>query len=198
MSNLFKTTTDILRESGMAIINTDDCFADNPELQFNTIINGLEIMDGEFDYIPQMVPVKLIESYNGNKYAMELDNIVKLMESMNCDIDVAMKAVCKENGISFDNAILVIESKQSIAKNAAKTTTKGKKKIMNSIKNIKKKGIKIACKPNINKPSKLVSNTDEGCGSNEACGSSNEGCGSNEACGSSNEGCQNESGIQFI
>ena len=82
---------------------------------------------------------------------------------------------------------------------------------MNSIKNIKKKGIKIVCKPNINKPSKLDSNndegcgsneacgnTDEGCGSNEACGSSNEGCGSNEACGSSNEGCQNESGIKFI
>ena len=163
MDNLFKSTTDILRESGTAIINTDDCFADNPDMQFNMIINGLETMDDEFDYIAKMVPVKLIESYNGNKYAMELDNIVKLMESMNCDVKTAMKAVCEDNNIAFEDSILVIESKESIAKHAAKTTAKGKKKIMNSISNLKKKGIKVACKkPCINKPSKLVA--DDECG----------------------------------
>ena len=193
MDILFKSTTDILRESGSAICNTDGCFADNPDIQFNSIINGLETMDDEFDYIAKMIPVKLIESYDGNKYAMELDNITKLMESMNCDVDEAMKLVCEENGISFEDAILVIESKKDIAKNASKLTTKGKKKIMSSISSLKKKGIKVACKkPNINKSSSLTSNTDEGC--------SSEGCGS-EACGSSSEGCRSEacgSKINFV
>lgn len=144
MAILFNTTTDILKES--SIINKDDCFADNPDYQFTTLLNSLKTDDEVFYYKPEMVPVRLNESVEGKKYIMEFDNIYKLMKSTNTGIVESMKSVCEENNIDYNDAYLLIESKNSIKnkmKNASKDT---KKKLIKSIKTLKDKKVKILTK----------------------------------------------------
>lgn len=140
--DLFKTTTDILKES--AKLPTDNNWSTVTESAMLGTLSNIIDLDYSFDYIEDMIPTVLDEETD--TLYMEYDNVVKLMESKDMDLVTAMTSICEHYGKSFENSVLVIESKKSIIKRLKDADDETKAKVTGTLKDIKDKGVKVACK----------------------------------------------------
>lgn len=140
--NLFKTTTDVLKES--AKLTTDNNWATVSESAMLGTLSNIIDLDYSFDYIEDMIPTVLDEE-TGTLY-MEYDNVVKLMESKEVDLVSAMKSICEHYGKDYENSVLVMESKKNIIKRLKDADDETKAKVVGNLKDIKDKGVKVACK----------------------------------------------------
>lgn len=149
--NLYNTVTDILKEASELPIDNSWLSTDDEDIKNN--LTSIIDLDFDFDYVADMIPVKIDESTN--ETYMEYDNVSKFMESNNItEIDEAMQKICEHYNesnpnITYKNSVLVIESKKSIIKNLKDADVKSKAKVNKTLKDIKNKGIKIACKKDV-------------------------------------------------
>lgn len=156
MGVLFKNVTQILSEAcknEVTDLYDEDGLLDD--------LDDIEELEDDIVYTPEMVIVVGEETSYGTRYLVEYDNLYKLMESYNLDIEEALKKVCEHNLISMSNTYLVIESQEVLEESLseladsiheAKCPTKKAKRAKslrnskNFLKNVYNKGIKVVKK----------------------------------------------------
>lgn len=105
-----KTCTDIIREAALAEdFNVTDMISDELQANYNDCIKNMPIIPKELvGYSRDMVPVFTNES----NYFVELDNVVKYMNSAEItDVKEAMENIAEANNLHLEQLSLVIESK---------------------------------------------------------------------------------------
>lgn len=141
--------------------NTDNVFIGGVLDDISKELNFIPELDEELEYTEEMVNVLLQETTYGNRYLVELENLVKLSESTGMDIKESLSSVCEHNSISMGDTYVVIESIDNIleaAKKLAKLNDiKSKVDLTNSLKSVqdlKDKGIKLISKSSKKKVNK--------------------------------------------
>ena len=141
--------------------NTDNVFIGGVLDDISKELNFIPELDEELEYTEEMVNVLLQETTYGNRYLVELENLVKLSESTGMDIKESLSSVCEHNSISMGDTYVVIESIDNIleaAKKLAKLNDiKSKVDLTNSLKSVqdlKDKGIKLIAKSSKKKVNK--------------------------------------------
>ena len=160
---LFNNPTQIIIEAGNLDLETsDNIMIESAANDFATRCSEIPTLNEDtIHYSEEAVPVFGVESTPGIKGVVELENVVKYMESNNVeDVCEAVEKIAEHYGLNSKDLAIVIESDDDLnntlqeAKVAAK---KGNKsglvkvgKAAEVLKNIKNKGLKIFKK----KPSK--------------------------------------------
>lgn len=156
MSTLMKTPLDILKEAAESeTFSVTDMIKDQIKAEFKDTYAEITTVEENVKYRPEMIPV--FESTDKSTYYVEMDNVVKYMKSSGVkDIEEALYDIAECNNLSSDNMTILIESDDwamSVLEEASKAKkADGKdpmdiiKKSTGLIKNLKKKGIKLAKK----------------------------------------------------
>lgn len=141
--------------------NTDNVFIGGVLDDISKELNFIPELDEELEYTEEMVNVLLQETTHGNRYLVELENLVKLSESTGMDIKESLHSVCEHNSISIGDTYVVIESIDSILESAKKLSKlndiKSKADLTNTLKSVqdlKDKGIKLMARSSKKKVNK--------------------------------------------
>lgn len=127
-----KSCTDIIKEAALAEeFQTSDLVSDELKTVYTECVNNMPIIPKNLvAYRREMVPV----FQNESKYYIEMDNVMKYMESANIkDVSEAMENIAEANDISTDSLSLVIESKEymeSVMESAIEMSKTGDKSLL--------------------------------------------------------------------
>ncbi len=159
---LQKDKLSILREAcSTEEFNTDNIFDADILDYMSKELNFLPELEEDLLYTEEMVNVLLQETSFGNRYLVEIENLVKLMESSNIDIKTALEKVCEHNEINIGDTYVVIESAETILESlkqfSRESSLKSKSDIKDTVKTIqdlKDKGIKLLTRKSKSKKKK--------------------------------------------
>lgn len=119
MSDLFKRgMLDVLVEACYnESLGEDDEYEVDQDLEdLEDDYEDIEEIEDDIEYTEEMVNVICQETSLGNRYVIEYDNLVKLMETKNIDnAKKAMEMVCEHNSISIADTYLLLESNEYIS-----------------------------------------------------------------------------------
>lgn len=153
-------TAKILQEA--SVLSIDEAYKDDDEKELLNELNSIGVLE-DTHYTLQMVPLypyKAIEE-SATKYIAYIHDINTYMESEELEIEDAISNICTENGIVANDLYVMIEGKKGLLGSVKDMPKDAKKKVLKTIKKVKKSGAKLLSK--------------EGCKS-EGCGSKKEGC----------------------
>lgn len=148
---LQKDKLSILREAcSTEEFNTDSIYDADILDYMSKELNYLPELEDDLVYTEEMVNVLLQESTYGNRYLVEIENLVKLMESSDIDAKTALERICEFNEINIGDTYVVIESADTILESlklfSKESSLKAKSDIKDTVKSmqdLKDKGIKL-------------------------------------------------------
>lgn len=119
-------------------------------------------LEDDVEYTEEMVNVIAFGRDYGNMYIVEYDNLLKLMESKECNEIEAMRAVAECNGLEMSSMALLIESQTEILEKMEEMGAKGGNMLRKNVssnatkklKDLKKQGLNIVKKKDKKKTKK--------------------------------------------